>query len=259
MRFICWLLTVICPVTLMAQEANPAMLQVKGSVTVNGSSVQSSSVIYSGDKIETGDDSSANITQQGSVISVASNSRVVYDKGIVRLERGELIVGTQSQYHGRIKNLTVTPPSKRARYRMVIGLCEIRITALEGSVMVDDQKDTALLRKDRTIRKVNKSDLKVRAEEGQEDKEAALEELSAQQPPSTLLPPSPTDKDHSESGKGCPALLLPPPGPEPGVAATAARSIPPWVWVAGAAGGTAAAAGVLLGGSGPAPITPSVP
>jgi hypothetical protein len=254
-------MTVVCPVALIAQDTNSAVLQVNGSVTVNGSSVQSSSVIYSGDKVETGNDSSATITQKGSVISVASNSRVIYDKGIVRLERGEVIIGTQNQFHGRIKNLTVTPPSSRARYRMVLELCQVRITTLEGGVMVDDRKDTVLLKKDKTIRKVNKSDLKVRENENGEDKEVAQEEVSVQQPPSTLLAPSPTDKDHSENGVGCPALYLPP-GPEPGVAAAGSGvpsiKIPAWVWVAGVAGGGAAAAGALLGGGG-TPITPSAP
>jgi hypothetical protein len=263
-RLICLVVTLVCPLALLAQDGKSGMLQVKGNVAVNGSQVRSSSVTYVGDRIETGDDSSANLTQKGSLISIASNSRVIYDSEVLRLERGEVIVGTQKQYRGRIKNLTVTPTEKKNKYRLILEHCEIRITALQGEVFVDDGKDTVLLREGKTIRRVNKEFLRVHEKE--KDQEAEWEYQSFQQPPSKLMCSSPTDKDHSDNGECCPAILpamVVPWGPVPGVAAAAASTVPAWVWAAGAAGAGAAATGVMLGtgasGGSHQPLTPSSP
>ncbi len=262
-------MTVVCSIALLAHapaaavvSTNPdrssAMLQViKGSVTVNGSAVQSSSITYQGDKIETGDDSHANVTQKGSVISVASRSAIVYDTAIVRLERGEATVGTRDEYHGRIKNLTVTPSSDQTQYRMEMKGCEIRVTALKGSVFVDDGKNTVLLKQGKYIRKLNESRVRVRQDEGEGD--AAL---FVRLTPSSQLAPSPTDKDHSENNVVCPAMFPSSQGPGIGIGRGLA-GIPYWAWAAGGGGISAVAANLLKGGdtgsTSPAPISPSAP
>lgn len=271
-RLISWIILVVCPITLLAQSSaaavvstNPdgssAMLQViKGNVTVNGSAVQSSSIAYRGDKIETEGDSYANITQRGSVISLASRSAIVYDAGIVRLERGEVTVGTKGEYHGRLKNLTVTPSSNQTQYRMMMQGCEIRITALKGSVFVDDGKNTVLLNHGKYIRKLNESRVRVRQDEGDGD-----DALFVRLTPSSQLPPSPTDKDHSKNQEECPAIL--PSYQEPGTILTrGVAGIPLWAWAAGGGSVYAVGANLLKGGSpsstsgsAATPISPSAP
>jgi hypothetical protein len=251
MRFFGWMLIAVCPIALIAQDKTSAVLQAQGNVTVNGSSVQASSVTYGDDKIETGKASSAHITQKDSVVSVAGDSRIVYNRDAVQLERGEAVVGTRSQYRGRIKNLTVSPTSKKSRYRMTLERCEIRITALAGSVQVDDGKHTLLLEQGKTLRRLNEPHISLREDE----KEVAREESPGSQPPSTPSP-APTGTNRSASEYSCPALLLPH-TPGPGVAV--GNGISRWIWFAGTAG-PAAWGGILLANFGTqAPLTPSAP
>src|SRR5260370_35813990 len=83
------------PTSMFAADSNAAMLYSNGGARVNGVDVRrSSSVIFSGDVLQTQSDSAANINAPGSSVIVLPGSVVQFDGSSVRIAHGGIGVWT---------------------------------------------------------------------------------------------------------------------------------------------------------------------
>jgi hypothetical protein len=122
------------------------VLHLKGSVWTNGTPARDGSVIALGDKIQTGHDSFANLsTRAGDSIVVAGDSTAFYEKNIVRLESGAVVL-TGRHVKAEVGDIT-TSSGNYANTQILVhsDSDKIEIAAVRGSVTVrDGGKDTVL-------------------------------------------------------------------------------------------------------------------
>ncbi|MFB3916277.1 MAG: hypothetical protein ACE14M_06085 [Terriglobales bacterium] len=144
-RVVCWMMIVVFPASMIAADITPAMLRSTGTVKVNGRAVNWSSIAYVGDQIQTGRDSTATITVKGAVVSLPSDSGVVYAGNSIQMQQGRALVNTYKGLDGRLDKLTISPASQRAKYQMTRADGKMLIAAVEGSLSITDGTNTVLL------------------------------------------------------------------------------------------------------------------
>lgn len=144
-RAVCWVMAIIFPASLIAADASPAMLRSAGPVKVNGNAVESSSIAYVGDRIQTGSNASATIAVKGGIVSLAGDSEVVYAGKAIQMRQGRALISTQKRLDGRLDKLTISPASTYAKFQMTRGDGKMTVAALEGSLSVTDGRDTVVL------------------------------------------------------------------------------------------------------------------
>lgn len=121
-------------------DSAAGMLYARGSVMLNGSKVDSSTAVFSGDKVQTGDDSAFAFTSAGATILVPANSSVVLQNNSVELVCGTALVATSSSMGAKISNLTITPAEKEAKFELTQSVSELRVTAREGDLKISDNR-----------------------------------------------------------------------------------------------------------------------
>jgi hypothetical protein len=131
-------MAVAVPVSLSASERIPAFLSGSGEVTINGSSAQRGAALYVGDRIATGDNSTATVNLKGTVITAPSHSSVIYRGTDVELGYGTVVVNTQSAVKGHLQNLTIIPSGAKARFELTDTKQATTVAALEGAVEITD-------------------------------------------------------------------------------------------------------------------------
>jgi hypothetical protein len=111
-RFICcWAMIVIFPATLLAADAQSAILHTQGGVWINGNEVPDATAIMPGDVLETKPGSTANLTTDGSTVVIQPESVVKYNGDSLSLEHGGVSVGTSTSMSVHIDCLGVVPVS----------------------------------------------------------------------------------------------------------------------------------------------------
>jgi hypothetical protein len=108
---LCWAMIVIFPATLLAADAQSAILHTQGGVWVNGNEVPDATAIMPGDVLETKPGSSANLTTEGSTVAIQPESVVKYNGDSLSLEHGGVSVGTSTSMSVHIDCLRVVPVS----------------------------------------------------------------------------------------------------------------------------------------------------
>jgi hypothetical protein len=93
-RFItaCFCLALL-PLCIVAEDAK-AILNISGTVTVNGKPAQDGTPIFDGDRIDVGPDSSAGITAKGSMVTLDANSSLVYRSGNISFGCGSATISS---------------------------------------------------------------------------------------------------------------------------------------------------------------------
>jgi hypothetical protein len=133
---ICWVMVVLCPLSLLAGDAtttSAAVVHSKGGVWVNGAEVADATAIFPGDLLETKPGSVANLDAEGSSVLIQPESVVKFRGNSLSLEHGGVSVGTSTAMSVRVNCIKVEPAgNERTQYDT---------TNLSGTVKVAVQKD----------------------------------------------------------------------------------------------------------------------
>jgi hypothetical protein len=145
-RILSLIMAVVLPTSLFAADSERAMLYSGGTVSLNGSSSPASSVIFSGDLIQTTAGSVAKINASGSSLLVLSDSLVQFDGSTVNLDHGGVTVSTSKALATRAGDITVTPKDTAWTQFDVSSVDgNVQIVAKEGDLTIDDPAGTTTL------------------------------------------------------------------------------------------------------------------
>ena len=145
-RILCLLMAIVLPTSLFAADSDRAMLYSGGTVSLNGSASPASSVIFSGDLIQTTAGSVAKINALGSSLIVLADSRVQFESNAIILEHGGVAVSTSKGMAAHAGDLTVTPVASVWTQFDVTDLDgKVQIAARKGDLTLDDGNGTTTL------------------------------------------------------------------------------------------------------------------
>ena len=146
-RTVVYFLVLAFPAGLFAGEMTPAaMLYSHGGTMLNGTSVPRSSALFSGDLIQTGTDSVANINATGSTVMVLNDSLIQYEGDSLKLEHGGVSISTSKSMSANAGDVKVSPAKgvlTEFEIRDVDG--RVQIAARKGDLSVTDQNGTSTL------------------------------------------------------------------------------------------------------------------
>lgn len=129
--------------SLFAADTSAAMVYARGTAWVNGSAIPKSSAIFPGDLVQTKSDSIANINQQGTSVTVLSDSLVKLQPNAIELEHGGITVGTSKSLAAHIGDVTVTPANGSwTEFQVPDVDGNVKIIARKGDLQVSDQEGT---------------------------------------------------------------------------------------------------------------------
>src|ERR1700758_4475019 len=136
-----WIMVLLFPASLFAGEASPgAMLYTRGGTALNGTAVPRSSALFSGDLVQTGADSVANINATGSTGLILNDSLVQYEGESLKLEHGGITVSTSKSMSAHAGEVKISPAKgvlTEFEVRDVDG--RVQIAARKGELTISDQ------------------------------------------------------------------------------------------------------------------------
>jgi len=137
----------VFPAGLFAGEMTPAaMLYSHGGTMLNGLAVPRSSALFSGDLVQTGADSVANINSTGSTVLVLNDSLIQYEGDSLKLEHGGITISTSKSMSAHAGDVKISPSKgvlTEFEVRDVDG--RVQIAARKGDLSVTDQNGTSTL------------------------------------------------------------------------------------------------------------------
>jgi len=134
----------VFPVASFAADTR-AMLLPQGAVSVNGTMLARSTVLVSGDRITTTDNSTGTISGPGNSINLASKSSAVYGGQSIEVTNGGAFVVTTSGTAGKVGNITITPADDKAKYEFGERADKVMIAAVEGKLRINDGQQQMVL------------------------------------------------------------------------------------------------------------------
>ena len=121
-----------------------AVLRASGKVQVNGTAGGEITTLFSGDRIQTDEDSVANITTSGSSVLVMPNASVTFLGNSVELTQGGMSIATSAGMVALADGLTVTPTAQKlSKFEVVEYEESVIIAAREGDATVSDGQQTS--------------------------------------------------------------------------------------------------------------------
>ena len=140
-------LVVSFPFSVFAADSNAAMLYTNGPAWVNGMHVpHASSAIFSGDLLQTPQDSVAKINEPGSTVTIHEDSLVKFEPSSMHIEHGGVTVSTSKGMATTAGDVKITPASNAWTEFNVIDVDgTVKIAARKGDLNVNDGKETFLL------------------------------------------------------------------------------------------------------------------
>jgi len=136
----------IFPAALFASDQPAAMLYSHGTALLNGNTIARSSAVFSGDLIQTNNDSVANINATGSSVLVLNESLVQYEGSSLKLEHGGVAISTSKLLATRAGDVKVSPVATvwtEFEVRDVDG--KVQIVARKGDLTISDDTGTTTL------------------------------------------------------------------------------------------------------------------
>jgi hypothetical protein len=125
-------------------RASGALLHASGNVQVNGVASREITTLFSGDSIQTTEDSAANIIADGSSVLVMPNALVKFMGQAVELTEGGVSVATSGGMVVSSYGLTFTPAEHRqSKFEVVEYEDSVIVAARQGNVMVTDGQQTS--------------------------------------------------------------------------------------------------------------------
>jgi hypothetical protein len=147
LKALSWIMVFIFPVSLLAADASPAaMLYSRGDTVLNGTTVPRSSALFSGDLVQTGPDSVANINATGSTVLVWNESLVEYEGNFLKLEHGGIRISTSKSMSALAGEVRISPANSiltEFEVRDVDG--RVQIAARKGDLTISDPTGTTTL------------------------------------------------------------------------------------------------------------------
>jgi|tagenome__1003787_1003787.scaffolds.fasta_scaffold20904136_3 hypothetical protein len=134
-----WLLVLSVPFTLLAEVA-PGILSVQGSANVNGTPVAQHGNIFPGDRLQTMNGSTANITGDSYSVTVPENSSLVFGDNKLDLGCGGANVTTLRGTEVRAVGLVIKPVGVSAKFAVFNNSQGLTINPSQGAVTIDDGK-----------------------------------------------------------------------------------------------------------------------
>src|SRR6202795_824752 len=139
-------MAIVLPTSLFTADSDRAMLYSGGTVSLNGSASPASSVIFSGDLIQTTAGSVAKINALGSRLIVLADSQVQFESNAVTLQHGGVAVSTSKGMATHAGDLTITPVASVWTQFDVTDLDgKVQIAARKGDLTLDDGNGTTTL------------------------------------------------------------------------------------------------------------------
>jgi len=125
----------LCAAVAVAQSG--AVLSGPGRVLVNDLESRSAALV-SGDRILTGDEAFASITEPGSQVILAKQTSSTMDSHKLVLNQGHASVTTTNTYPVQAGPFTVTPQAASAHYEVTRLNCRVTVTAHDTALNVSD-------------------------------------------------------------------------------------------------------------------------
>ncbi len=136
---------VLFSLTVLNAQNDGAMLYAHGNVTLNGQAVESSTSIFTGDRLDTADSSVVTINRSGSSIVVNPNSSIQYGQSSIEIMRGTARLSTLAGMSAQAGQLTITPKAGTAKFDVVRSDNGTSVTSREGALSLRDGSRTMTL------------------------------------------------------------------------------------------------------------------
>jgi hypothetical protein len=147
-----WVLVVLFPASIVMADVTSAMLSGTGNVSVNGTPIERATAVFPGDKVQTGPNSIATLTSEGSSVTVPGNSSLVFSKSFVNVLCGTALVATSRGMSARVSHLLVQPArGAPARFQITQSEGQLQIIAREGTLAIDNGATTSSLQAGRML------------------------------------------------------------------------------------------------------------
>jgi hypothetical protein len=124
------------PLSSFAADRAAGVLRASGKVEVNGSASSDATALFTGDWVQTGSDSAANITAQGSSVLVMPNGFVRFDGQALDLSHGAVVVSTSKNLSVKADDFTIAPVAATAptKFEVAAGAETVVIAARKGDL-----------------------------------------------------------------------------------------------------------------------------
>ena len=135
-----------------------AVLHASGKVQVNGNdSRQITTTLFSGDVIQTDEESAANIIAGGSSVLVMPGAAVKFLGNKVELTQGSMAIATSEAMSATVDNVIITPAAQRlSKFEVAEDEDTVVIIARQGSVAVSDGQQTSTVQEGQESRRRRK-------------------------------------------------------------------------------------------------------
>jgi hypothetical protein len=151
-KYWAWILVVLFPASIVTADVSSAMLNASGNVSVNGAPIQRATAIFPGDKVQTGANAIATLTNAGSSVTVPGNSSLIFSRTVVNVLCGSALVSTNRGMSVRVANLLVQPArGAQARFQVTQSENQLQIIAREGTLAIDNGATTSSLQAGRML------------------------------------------------------------------------------------------------------------
>jgi hypothetical protein len=125
-------------------DAPAAVLHASGKVQINGTGSRPTMALFSGDAVQTDEDSVANITARGSSVLVMPSASIKFLGKMVELREGGVSIATSNGMGAIADEFTVTPAAgKFSKFEVAENEDSVVIAARQGSVTVSDGQQTS--------------------------------------------------------------------------------------------------------------------
>jgi len=143
---LCWVMALLCPLSLLAADTGGAVVHSKGGVSVNGAEVADSTAIFPGDVLETKPGFVANLDADGSSVLIQAESVVKFQANSLNLEHGSVSVGTSTRMSVHVNCIRIEPVSNDRT--------QFDVTDVSGTVQVAAHKSDVNITQSTVVRKV---------------------------------------------------------------------------------------------------------
>jgi hypothetical protein len=151
-KSLAWVLVVLLPASIVVADSTSAMLNATGNVSVNGTPIERATAIFPGDKVQTGPNSIATLTSEGSSVTVPGNSSLVFSRSFVNVLCGTAVFATSRGMSVRVSHLLVQPArGAQARFQITQNEGQLQIIAREGTLAIDNGSTTSSLQAGRML------------------------------------------------------------------------------------------------------------
>jgi hypothetical protein len=170
-NFICWVMVILCPLSLTAADTGSAVLRSEGGVRVNGFEVAGTTVVFPGDLLETKPGFVANLDAEGSSVLIQPESVVKFQGNYLSLEHGSVSVGTSTSMSVHVNCIKVEPvANERTQYD---------VTDTSGTVQVAAHKNDVNITQSGALQKASKEGNSSQSATVHEGQQATRDESTA--------------------------------------------------------------------------------